>query len=186
MKLTQSVKNLLISNILIFVLLIFNSLPFVNSFVLYPFDSSEFLLLQLVTYMFIHASYSHIILNMLGLITFGPELEEFFGKRKFLTFYFLCGIVGGFVHSLFSSSPVVGASAAIWGIMIVYAILNPNRILHLYFLLPVKAKWIIGIFFCIELILAIIGSSDGISHYAHVGGAFSGILFYFYNKKSDF
>ena len=186
MKLTQAVKNLLIANALVFILLFFNSLPFVNSFVLHSFISSEFNFFQLFSYMFVHASFTHILLNMLGLVTFGPELEEYFGKSKFISFYFICGVLGGLVHCLFSLSPVVGASAAIWGLMIVYAILNPNRILHLYFLLPVKAKWIIGVFFGIELILAITGSSDGISHLAHVGGAFGGILFYFLNKKADF
>ncbi len=186
MNLTQGVKNLLIANILVFALLFFNSLPFDASFVLYSFGSDRFDFFQLISYMFLHASLSHIILNMIGLITFGPELENYFGKSKFLSFYFICGVIGGLSHSLLSTSPVVGASAAIWGLMFVYAIINPNRILHIYFLLPVKAKWIIGLFFSIELMLAITGSSDGVSHFAHIGGAVSGDLFYFFNKKSDF
>jgi len=185
MILTRVVKNLLIANILIFILLLFNQISSVESLVLYPMWSSDFGLHQFFTYMFLHASFSHVILNMLGLITFGPELEQYFGEKKFLLFYFTCGILGGLLHITFSTLPVLGASAAVWGLMLTYALLYPNRILHIYFLLPVKAKYIIGTFFLIEVMSAIGNSMDGVSHYGHVGGAVAGALFYFFDKQKN-
>lgn len=185
MILTKVVKNLLIANIVIFLLLFFNQIPSVHNLVLYPFWSNEFGIHQFISYMFLHASFSHIVLNMLGLITFGPELEQYFGEKKFLLFYFTCGVLGGLLHITFSTLPVLGASAAVWGLMLTYALLYPNRILHIYFLLPVKAKYIIGIFFGLEVISAINNSADGVSHYGHVGGAIAGALFYFFDKRKN-
>lgn len=183
MILTRVVKNLLIVNLLVFLLLIFNQISSAESLILYPAYSHNFQFYQFISYMFLHASFSHVILNMLGLITFGPEIEQYFGEKKFLLFYFTCGIIGGLLHIALSPSPVLGASASIWGLMLTYAILFPNKILHIYFLIPVKAKYIIGTFFLIEVLSAINNTSDGISHYGHVGGAVAGALFYFFNKK---
>ena len=184
--LTPVVKQLLKINVIAFIItyLLFEiRLPFVSQFLLYPIQSEKFHIYQLVSYMFLHSSLMHIIFNMLGLITFGPDIEERFGSKKFLNYYLIMGIVSGLCHALFISNPVLGASGAVWGVMMIYALSNPNTILHLYFLIPVKVKYIVGVFFTIELYLALIGGSDGVSHIAHVGGALTGLLIYLLNRK---
>lgn len=185
-ELTKGVKNILIANVICFALtyLMFSfQIPGLENFVLYSYKSDYFQPYQLLSYMFLHSSSLHIIFNMLGLITFGPELEKRFGTIKFLKIYLLMGFVAGLFHMFLIPNPVLGASGAIWGIMMVYALFNPNTILHLYFLIPVKVKYLIGAFFSIELYLALVGSNDGVSHIAHVGGALTGIIIYLLNRK---
>jgi membrane associated rhomboid family serine protease len=184
--LTPVVKQLLKINVIAFIityLLYSFNVPFVENFILFNVQSEYFRPYQLITYMFLHSSILHIIFNMIGLITFGSDIEERFGSKKFLQYYLIMGIVSGLCHALFISNPVLGASGAIWGVMMIYALFNPNTILHLYFLIPVKVKYIIGVFFSIELYLALIGSNDGVSHVAHVGGALTGLLIYLLNRK---
>jgi membrane associated rhomboid family serine protease len=184
--LTPVVKQLLKINVIAFIityLLYSFNVPFVENFILFNVQSEYFRPYQLITYMFLHSSILHIVFNMIGLITFGSNIEERFGSKKFLQYYLIMGIVSGLCHALFISNPVLGASGAIWGVMMIYALFNPNTILHLYFLIPVKVKYIIGVFFSIELYLALIGSNDGVSHVAHVAGALTGLLIYLLNRK---
>jgi membrane associated rhomboid family serine protease len=185
-ELTKGVKQLLIINVVLFVVtyLLYNlGIPLVENFILFPVRSEYFQPYQLITYMFLHSSALHIVFNMLGLITFGPELERKFGSIKFLKIYLLMGVIAGLFHMFLISNPVLGASGAIWGVMMMYALFKPNVILHLYFLIPVKVKYIIGVFFSIELYLALVGASDGVSHAAHVGGALTGLIIYLLNRK---
>lgn len=185
-KLTPIVKNLLRINILAFILtyiLFAAKIPFIENFLLFNFTSDSFQIYQLLTYMFLHSSFIHILFNMIGLITFGPDIEESIGSKKFLNLYLISGLFSGLCHALFMSSPVLGASGAIWGIMVFYALLKPNTILHLYFLIPVKVKYIVSVFFIIELYLTIVGSSDGVSHIAHTAGGVMGFLIFLYNRK---
>jgi len=184
--LTPIVKQLLRINVIVFIITYFlheMNIPVVENFVLFPMQSENFHIYQLVSYMFLHSSVLHIVFNMLGLVTFGPEIEERFGSKKFLNIYLLMGVISGLSHVLFINNPVLGASGAIWGIMMIYALYNPNHVFNLYFIIPVKAKYIISVFFTIELYLAIIGSNDGVSHIAHVGGALTGLLVYIFNRK---
>lgn len=184
--LTPIVKQLLKINVIAFIITYFLyaiNVPFVENFILFNVQSEYFRPYQLITYMFLHSSTLHILFNMLGLITFGPDIEERFGSKKFLQYYLIIGIVSGLCHSIFITNPVLGASGAVWGVMMMYALFNPNTILHLYFLIPVKVKYIVGVFFTIELYLALIGSNDGVSHIAHVGGALTGMIIYLLNRK---
>jgi membrane associated rhomboid family serine protease len=185
-ELTKGVKNILIINVICFALtyLLFSlQVPLVEYFVLYSARSEYFQPFQLVTYMFLHSSYLHIIFNMIGLIVFGPDIERRFGTTKFIKVYLLMGIVAGFFNMFLIPNPVLGASGAVWGLMALYALFNPNNILYIYFLIPAKVKYIIGVFFSIELYLSIMGSNDGVSHVAHVGGALTGLLIYLINRK---
>jgi membrane associated rhomboid family serine protease len=184
--LTPAVKQLLRINVIVFILTYFLyalKISFVENFILFNVGSQYFQPYQLVTYMFLHSSALHIVFNMLGLVTFGPDIEERFGSKKFLQYYLVMGVVSGLCHALFITNPVLGASGAIWGIMMLYALFNPNTILHLYFLIPVKVKYIVSVFFSIELLLALTGSNDGVSHIAHVGGALTGVIIYLLNRK---
>jgi membrane associated rhomboid family serine protease len=120
---------------------------------------------------------------MIGLLVFGPNIENKFGTSKFIKIYLIMGLISGLASIIFINSPVVGASGAIWGIMMLFALFNPNELLYIYFIIPVRAKFIIGAFFTVELCLSIMGSSDGVSHIAHVAGALTGALFYLLDRK---
>lgn len=185
-ELTKGVKNVLIANVICFALtyLLFNfQIPGLENFVLYSYNSEHFQLHQLVSYMFLHSSVLHIVFNMIGLIVFGPDIEKRFGTINFIKLYLLMGVVAGLFNMFLIPNPVLGASGAVWGLMMIYALFNPNTVLYIYFIIPAKVKYIIGTFFVVELILSIIGSNDGVSHVAHVGGALTGLLIYLLNRK---
>ena len=143
---------------------------------------------QLVTYMFLHGGFWHIFFNMLMLWMFGMELEYTWGSAKFLLYYLLCGIGAG-IANLFVApmlgqvAPTVGASGAVFGIMIAFGMLWPDRPIYVYFLLPIRAKYFIIAAIAIELLSR--GSADGVAHVAHLGGAATGFLFIFAERHSQ-
>lgn len=132
---------------------------------------------QLVTYLFLHGGILHILLNMLSLWMFGRELEAAWGTKRFLQFYFLCGVGAGLcvilANLIFPSgemaSRTIGASGAIYGLMLAYAILYPDREIIFYFV-PLKAKYFVLILGSISFILTFSGQESGVSHVAHLGG----------------
>lgn len=139
---------------------------------------------QLATYMFLHGGLWHLLINMLILYMFGVELEDHWGTREFLKYYFICGIGAGVLHlliSLRSPVPVVGASGAIYGLLAAFGILFPNRVLTLllFFVLPVQimAKYLVMIFVGISLFYGIFGGESGVAHFAHLGGMLVGFLY---------
>jgi len=136
---------------------------------------------QLVTYMFLHGGFMHIFFNMLMLWMFGMEVENTWGSKRFLIFYFVCGIAAGlsnlFIAPLFAEPALtIGASGAVYGVMVAFAMMFPNRYIYIYFLLPVKAKYLIPFFLVLELYNGITGSTEGIAHMAHLGGALIGVI----------
>ena len=145
----------------------------------------ELMLWQPFTYMFFHAPYyssvgiSHILLNMLGLWVFGRELEQAWGKSKFLKYYFLTGIGSGLITYLFqinSDNPVIGASGAVYGILLAYGISFPNRMLYIWGLIPVRSIWLVVIMGSIAF-FGLLGRADGISHVTHISGMLIGYIF---------
>ena len=145
---------------------------------------SELMLWQPFTYMFFHAPYyssvgiSHILLNMLGLWVFGRELEQAWGKSKFLKYYFLTGIGSGLITYLFqmnSDNPVIGASGAVYGILLAYGISFPNRMLYIWGLIPVRSIWLVVIMGSVAF-FGLLGRADGISHVTHISGMFIGYI----------
>ena len=184
------VKYLILANIGVFILqnilgreveLLFGLVP---AMVIY-----KFAVWQLVTYMFLHGGVLHILINMFVLWMFGAELERYWGSKQFLKFYFICGIGAGIIQILVSvvffpvnmAVPVVGASGAIYGLLIAFALLFPNReiFLLLFFILPVrmKAKYLIMVFAGLALFSGIFGSDAGVAHFAHLGGMLVGFLY---------
>jgi membrane associated rhomboid family serine protease len=132
-----------------------------------------------ITSMFMHGSPGHLFWNMLALFFFGPRVESRLGDRHFLGLYFASGIMGG-VLSLFSPHvPIIGASGAIFGVMLAYAIFWPRDQILLWFVLPVPAFVLIAIMTVMNLLPAIstIGQGDGIAHFAHLGGFLGGYLY---------
>jgi len=136
---------------------------------------------QVFTYMFLHGGLFHLLFNMLALWMFGMELETIWGSRRFLVFYLACGVAAGVANILVApllgqTAPTVGASGAVFGVLIAFAMLFPNRPIYLYFLLPVKAKYLVAAYIGLELFYGISNTTDGIAHVAHLGGAAAGFL----------
>jgi membrane associated rhomboid family serine protease len=143
---------------------------------------------QLISYQFLHAGFFHILFNMFILWLFGVEIENLWGSKKFLLFYLGAGIVGGLCQILLTPiitggpfGPTVGASGAIMGVMVAFGMMFPNRMIYVYFLIPVKVKYFIG--FLILLDLFAINSGGNVAHLAHLGGALTGLIFMLLNKK---
>ena len=135
---------------------------------------------QLATYLFLHGSLGHVLFNMLALWMFGSSLESEWGASRFLRYYFLTGIGAGLVTAIATwreTTPTVGASGAIYGLLLAFAVLHPNRPIYLYFVFPVKAKW-----FALGVGLLALYSSwaytgSGIANIAHLGGMLFGLAY---------
>jgi membrane associated rhomboid family serine protease len=135
---------------------------------------------QLVTYMFLHGGFFHIAFNLLALWMFGTELEGLWGTKKFLRFYFITGIGAGIMSTLVTpNSPIViiGASGAIYGLLAAYGLLFPDRVILLYFVLPIRAKYLVLILGLITFWSSISATGGGVAHVAHLGGMIFGWLY---------
>lgn len=183
---TPGVKNLLIANFAVFFLQILAP-GLMNPYFwgLVPaFVFKKLFLWQLVTYMFLHGGFGHIFFNMFALWMFGLELERTWGTREFYKFYFLTGIAAGLSTALFnwgSVIPTIGASGAIYGILGAYALFFPDRYVYLYFLFPIKMKYLAVILGLLEFFSAY--SQDGIAHVAHLGGLVVGYFYLRYRYR---
>jgi hypothetical protein len=155
--------------------------------------------------MFLHGDFMHLFFNMFALWMFGIELEHLWGTKKFLIYYFACGLGAGianlFLAPLFSPpAPTVGASGAIYGILVAFGYLFPDRYIYIYFMIPVKAKFLVIFYMALEVYSVASQSNTGIAHIAHLGGAVVGFVYLlitqskkgtgffdnFKSKKSDF
>jgi membrane associated rhomboid family serine protease len=182
---TPAVKFLLIVNVAVFVLQTAFSLgtdyPLEYFFGLVPsLVVGELYLWQLFTYQFLHGGLFHILFNMLALWMFGCDLEQRWSSGFFLRYYFICVIGGGLLNTLFvpnQMGPSIGASAGVYGILLAYGLIYPNRVIYLYFLFPLKMKhfvWIIG---AIALYSSLTSGQSGIAHLAHLGGMIFGYVY---------
>jgi len=142
----------------------------------------EYFLWQLFTYIFLHGGFSHILFNLLALWWFGGELENYWGSKKFLFYFLFCGIGAGictvlFTPGIYQRIPVIGASGAIYGILLAFAWLFPNRPILIYFLFPMPAKYMVIIFGLIEFFSSMGGSGGGVAHLTHLGGLLFGFFY---------
>lgn len=158
---------------------------------LWPIDDSHFRPYQIFTHMFTHADLGHIFFNMFNLWMFGRILENVWGPKKFLTFYFVCGIAAAVAHLAVQYytggfSFAIGASGAVMGVMVGFAYLFPNTELMFIFLpVPIKAKWIVAAMCAFDLFGGLGYTGDNIAHWAHLGGAAAGFILVFYWNKTD-
>lgn len=154
-------------------------LPFVL-FGLTPYAVTHYLYVwQPVTYLFLHAGFFHILFNLYVLWVFGPDIEHEWGGRKFLFYYFLTGVGAGIVDVLIGpSSPVmtIGCSGALFGVMLAYALLFPNRIIY-YLVIPMRAKWFVAIMGVIEFVDLLGAPNSGVSYIAHLSGLAIGYVY---------
>ncbi|MCR4681047.1 MAG: rhomboid family intramembrane serine protease [Bacteroidales bacterium] len=255
--LPPAVKNLLIINILVF----FATIVFQKTGLcdldkwlgLHYMAASDFKPWQFITYMFMHANFSHLFFNMFALWMFGAAVENYWGTKRFLIYYFITGIGAALVHYIvtyfqihpmlallnqFLDSPsidtyrtlaeqatdvrfkdmlsnnllvlqqnpdtidqvvtitanakeqflnsfnIIGASGAVYGVLLAFGMLFPNNYIYIYFLLPIKAKWFVILYGAIELLTGL-STSDGIAHFAHLGGMIFGILVILLWRRND-
>jgi membrane associated rhomboid family serine protease len=185
--LTPAVKALIAVNVAAF--LVSLVMPAVKiSLGLHPADVVERLSIwQPVTYMFLHGGIFHILFNMLALWMFGVELERMWGTRYFTKFYFVAGVGAAVTTLVLSFTPLpfanelyhsltIGASGAVYGILLGYARYFPDRPIYLYFVFPVPAKYFVMIIGAVSL-LASMGGGGGIAHTTHLGGLVAAYLF---------
>jgi rhomboid family protein len=138
---------------------------------------------QLVTYLFLHGGFFHIFFNMFALWMFGPALEQMWGESEFLKFYILCGIGAGVfdvvLTTLFGSpfSLTIGASGAIYGLLLAFGVIFPNRPIFIWFVIPIPAKWFVVIIGAIEFFSEISGPGSNVAHLAHLGGMLVAYLY---------
>jgi membrane associated rhomboid family serine protease len=182
---TPAVKTLVIACAVGFLLQIFDRLSgapsLVDKFGLVPAEVTEkYYLWQLVTYIFLHGGFFHILFNMFGLYMFGSELEATWGTREFTKFFFLCGIGGALASVLVSPHSfvlIIGASGAIFGLLVAYGVLFPNRLIYLYMIIPIQAKWFVIIYGAINFLSALSVSNSGVAYVTHVGGMVVGFVY---------
>lgn len=178
---SPAVKFLVISNVASFLLRLIIGRPYDLLFGLVPESViSRFYVWQPLTYLFLHGGFFHLFFNMFALWMFGSELEYTWGTRFFLKFYFLTGIGAGLFTVLLSKTPhvpTIGASGAILALLMAFALIFPNRLIFLYFLFPIRAKYLMVILFAIEFISSFRYVNDGIGHLTHLGGM---VIAYFY------
>jgi membrane associated rhomboid family serine protease len=178
---TRAVRAIIIANIAVFFLQIITGLFAPNLmesyFGLIPFNiNHSFMIWQFMTYMFLHGGVIHILFNMLMLYMFGNELERLWGAKAFVQYYFITGIGAGICCWIFGLN-TIGASGAIYGILLAYGLTYPNRIVYFSFLFPIKVKWMVVIMGAVEFLASIGGSGDGIAHIAHMGGLLVGFVY---------
>lgn len=207
-----AVKNIILINILVYLLTLFTGNFMYEKFALFYVGSPFFHWWQPITHMFMHGGFFHIFFNMYTLLIFGCALERIWGAKKFLLFYFVTGIGAALLHTgvmalqaehflelaesgdmmaadsywRLMATPTVGASGAIYGVLLGYGMLFPNDVLQLLFPpVALKAKWFVLIFAVIELATGVFGTKDGVAHFAHLGGMLFGLIMILYWKKKN-
>ncbi len=209
------VKNLLIINGIFFLATIAMDMVWhidlANYLGLHYIGASDFRPYQFVTYMFMHGSFAHLFFNMFALWMFGNAIENAWGPKRFLIFYFVCGIGAGLTQELvqyiqlsdiqnfqnvnlggrivpvddyLNMLTTVGASGAVYGILLAFGMMWPNSMIYLYFLIPIKTKWFVLIYGLLELFTGF-SSIDNVAHFAHVGGMVFGLLLILYWRNKE-
>jgi len=176
-----AIKNIIFINAIVFLMQVLNqSLEQVifQNFALIPSEVIfHFKIWQLVTYLFLHGGFWHIFFNMFVLWMFGSELEREWGTKEFLKYYFITGIGAGVFNLLLSNAPTIGASGAVYGVMLAYALRYPDRLVYIYFLFPVKVKYMMAFLVLVSFFSTFGASGDGIAHAAHLGGIVVGFVY---------
>jgi membrane associated rhomboid family serine protease len=201
---TPVVNNLLIANVVAYLAtMLLDTNDIYALFALFPVGSPFFELWQPVTYMFLHGGFSHLFFNMFALWMFGRGLDMEMGSKRFIIYYFTSGVGAALVQLGMANidimnmasqvelwnymlTPTVGASGAVFGLLLAFGMLHPNATIMLLIPpIPMKAKWFVMIYGVIELLLIIFQAQDGIAHFAHLGGMFWGWLLMLWWQRRD-
>lgn len=141
---------------------------------------SKLFVWQIVTYLFLHGGFGHLFWNMIPLWMFGSELERYWGGKEFLRFFLITGMGAGLLSIAvqpFSPVPTIGASGAVYGILMAYGLMFPERMIYLYFLFPVKVKYFVTFLGVVTFYSALSSPGGPIAHMAHLGGMVFGFLY---------
>jgi membrane associated rhomboid family serine protease len=180
-RLTPMVKYIVIACVAAFLLQIPAPRFMLLAFGLTPLRViQDFFVWQPFTYLFLHAGGLHLLFNMFGLWMFGSELETYWGSRKFLGFFFFTGVGAGILSILmhpWSPVPTIGASGAVYGVLMAYGMMFPDRMVYLNFLLPVKVKYFVAVLGAIAFLSAFFATGTAVDHFAHLGGMFFAFLY---------
>lgn len=185
-RISPTVKYLVIINVLVFIWQFLSRIGgggygFITTLGLVPSAVlGKLYFWQLGTYLFLHADFWHLFFNMFALWMFGTELERQWGRRSFSRYFFITGIGAGVLSVLAdpgSGIPTIGASGAIYGILLAYGLIFPERHVYLYFLFPVKVKYFVGVLGVITFMMALSDQGSAVSHIAHLGGMLVGLVY---------
>ena len=147
---------------------------------LWPLYSDYFQPWQLFSYAFLHGSFNHLLFNMFAVYMFGVPLEKMWGSKRFADYYVICLLGAGLTQLIVQYIggdvyPTIGASGAVFGLLLAYGVMWPNnKLLLLFFPVPIKAKWFVLIYGAVELAFGVTGTMSQIAHFAHLGGLFFG------------
>lgn len=179
--LTPWVKRLLIANVVVYLAML--AVPMIEVWLALVPAYTLSRPWTLITYMFVHGGFFHLFFNMIILFFFGPPLEGLWGGREFLKFYLVAGLGGAALSYIFAfDHGVVGASGALYGVMLAFAMNWPDMPIHIWGILPVKAKWLVTFLAAVSVLSLAGGQPDGVAHFAHLGGFVAG---YIYLKLDD-
>ncbi len=173
------IKYLIIGNAIFFIIQSLSSFSLTRYLGLTPalfFSDFPNLLFQPITYMFLHGGFFHILFNMFALWMFGTEMEYTWGGKRFFRYYIYCGLGGAILSLIFNynmTAPIVGASGAIYGILVAYWMMFPDRYILIFFIFPMKVRWAIPLFGLINFVAA----GPNVAHLAHLGGALVGLIY---------
>lgn len=200
-RITPIVKHFIIINVIMFALTLLAENFMLEKFALFYFNSPFFKPYQLISYIFMHGGFMHILFNMYSLYIFGSVLESVWGGKKFFIYYMVTGIGAALFHLfitylriesgvldpyLAALIPMVGASGAIYGLLLAYGVLFPNNVLTLFFPpVSLKAKYMVFVFGGLEFLLGLGGSGDGVAHFAHLGGMLFGFVILMIWKRGN-
>lgn len=194
-------RNIIGINILMFVITQVLGDQAYEYFALFNYQSDYFKGWQVITHIFMHGSFTHILFNMFGVYMFGSKLEQMWGAKRYLNFYLITGLGAAIIHTLVQdyeitqglvnvNQPTVGASGALFGILVAFAMYWPNTELYIMFIpVPIKAKYLVIGYAAYELFAGVSGFQAGIAHFAHLGGALFGFILVKYwnrNNRSSF
>ena len=185
--LPPATQALLITNVIVFFAGSMLGGLRLEAFALWPLGT-YFLPWQVITYAFLHGSLTHLLFNMFGLYMFGSDVERVWGTARFVKYYLMCALAGAVAQMLFSlitgsGAPMVGASASIFGLLVAFARLYPNRMLiPLFPPIPMRAPVFVAVYGVLELVLGVTGSAAGVAHFAHLGGLVGGYLYLKYGR----
>ncbi len=179
--LPPATQALLLANVAVFFLERLLGGALFGPLALWPVGSGLFWPWQIASYSFLHGSFEHLFFNMLGLWMFGSELEQVWGRKRYLQFYAASVVAAALtqllVNALLGSNvPTIGASGGLFGLLLAYAMIFPNRIILLFFVIPMKAKWLVALYGLLELYQGAYVMNTGVAHFAHLGGMLGGLL----------
>lgn len=182
-------QGLIVINVLVFLAETALGGDFVSSLALWPLGP-QFMPWQLLTYAFVHGGLTHLLFNMFGVYMFGSDLERVWDSRRYLTYYLVCALSAAVVQLLVAGLsggqyPTVGASGAVFGLLLAYAMLFPRRmIMPLFPPIPMRAPVFVMVYAGLELLLGVTGTAAGVAHFAHLGGLAGGFILMRYWKRS--